>query len=78
VEGKTRTAQGCFGGVMATKQIQYTPPVIESKADPELAGQLQTLHQLVFDRLGNHYAAIGQLNTKLSALQDQINALKKP
>ena len=24
-----------LGGVMATKQIQYTPPVIESKADPD-------------------------------------------
>ena len=53
---------------MATKQIQYTPPVIESKADPALAQQLQTLHQLIFDRLGNHFTAIGnrQLNNGLT------------
>ncbi len=57
---------------MATKQIQYTPPVIESKADPALAQQLQTLHQLIFDRLGNHYRAIDLLNQKVTAMQDQI------
>jgi len=59
---------------MATKQIQYTPPVIESKADPELAGQLQTLHQLIFDRLGNHFTAIGQLTARINALEAQQSA----
>jgi hypothetical protein len=62
---------------MATKQIQYTPPVIESKADPELAGQLQTLHQLIFDRLGNHFTAIQNQQTQINALNAQIAAMKK-
>jgi hypothetical protein len=61
---------------MATKQIQYTPPVIESKADPALAQQLQTLHQLIFDRLGNHYAAIGNQQSQITDLQNQIKALQ--
>ena len=62
---------------MATKQIQYTPPVIESKADPELAGKLRTLHQLIFDRLGNHFTAIGQLTARINALEAQQGAAAK-
>lgn len=61
---------------MATKQIQYTPPVIESKADPELAGQLQTLHQLIFEKLGNHFTAIGNQQAQITDLQNQIKALQ--
>ena len=62
---------------MATKQIQYTPPVIESKADPEMAGQLQTLHQLIFDRLGNHFTAIQTLTARIAALETQQSSAGK-
>lgn len=54
---------------------QFTPPIVESKHDPEFAQHLHTIHQLVFDKLQNHYTAIGNLQTQISALQAQIKKL---
>lgn len=52
-----------------TKQIQFTPTPVVSKADPELAQQLHGIHEMLFQRLGNHFRAIQNLQSQLDALK---------
>ena len=56
------------------KQINYTPPPVESKADPELAGQLHIIHQQIFNAFGQHGAYLSSLQDQITALQAQIKA----
>lgn len=56
--------------------IQFTPPKAESKVDPELANHVNTMHQLLFDRLTNHFNAINTLQGQVTALQAQVKTLQ--
>lgn len=58
------------------EQIQVSFPKVESKTEPEMAQQLQTIHQLTATLLQNHFVAIGNLNTQVKSLQAEVAALK--
>jgi hypothetical protein len=58
------------------KQIRVAFPPVESKTDPAMAQQLHSVHQLISDRLSNHFTAIQNLNTQIAELQKQVQALQ--
>lgn len=53
-----------------TKPTFYPP--IDEKIPPEV----QTHLRLLYDRAQNHYVAIGNLQTQITALQAQLTALQ--
>jgi hypothetical protein len=55
-----------------TAPPRFTPPIDESKVPPEVAVHLR----LAYDRLQNHYQAIGNLQTQVNELKAQLAALQ--
>jgi hypothetical protein len=55
--------------------VPYFPPieaVDREKIPPEVAEHIEKLHthlQLIYDRLQNHYTAIGNVQAQITALQ---------
>ena len=51
---------------------RFVPPIDETKVHPEVALHLR----LVYERLQNHFQAIGNQQDQIKALQAQVKALQ--
>ena len=54
---------------------QFTPPKATGKTGEELSQHIDTMHELLFNRLQNHFTAIQNQAAQITALQAQVKAL---
>jgi hypothetical protein len=54
---------------MSAQNIQFTPPKAEGKTGDDLTRHVDQMHQLIFNKLQNHFEAISALNTRIAALE---------